>query len=203
LKAFTEEYLASNDQLFRNSTNAGGGKTLGEIDRALTLNQNVLALDIILWNEVIKQVYYKVWKVMQTRLGEPIQVNGELITKAHFQFEPEITPTGSVGTLNKMDEVQKALARVQMIMQQIQLGMIATSDDLYNVMEDYLEKDGIRNPERYITRPEVVAEGQQKIMQQQQMILQQAQQELDQKAQMVQQKAMAQEVNAKTEPPRG
>ena len=200
LKAFAEEYLASNDQLFRNATNAGGGKTLGEIDRGLALNQNVLALDVLMWNETLKRVYRKVWKILQTRLGKPIIINGEIITQDDFQFDAEITPTGSVESLNKDSEVQKALNRVQLIIQQIQLGVISNADDLYNVMEDYLEKDGVWNPERYITRPEVIMQDKQKIMQQQQQMLMQAEQELAQEAQQVKAKAMAQDTKQATEP---
>jgi len=202
LKAFAEEYLASNDQLMRNATNAGGGKTLGEIDRGMQMNQNVLALDVLMWNETLKKVYRKVWKILRTRLGEPIIINGETITQADFDFDAEITPTGSVESLNKFEEIQKALMRVNMVLQQIKLGVICNEDDLYNVMEDYLEKDGIWNPERYITRPEVIAkarmESQQAQMQQQQALLQQAEKELMQEEQQVKAKAMAQGVNERT-----
>jgi hypothetical protein len=203
LKAFAEEYLASNDQLFRNATNAGGGKTLGEIDRALSLNQNVLALDVLLWNETLKKVYRKVWKILRTRLGEPIMINGEIITQDDFNFDAEILPTGSVESLDKFQEAQRALNRVQLIIQQVQLGVIANADDLYNAMEDYLEKDGIWNPERYITRPEVVANDrmkqQQAMMQQQAQVLQQAEKELMQEEQQVKAKAMAQGIKERTE----
>ena len=202
LKAFAEEYLASNDQLFRNATNAGGGKTLGEIDRGLSLNQNVLALDVLLWNETLKKVYRKVWKILRTRLGEPIIINGEVITQDDFNFDADITPTGSVESLDKFQEAQKALQRVQLIIQQVQLGVISNADDLYNAMEDYLEKDGIWNPERYITRPEVIANDrmkqQQAMMQQQAAVLQQAEKELLQEEQQVKAKAMSQDVKERT-----
>ena len=69
-------------------------------------------------------------------------------------------------------------------------------------MEDYLEKDGIWNPERYITRPEVIANDrmkqQQAMMQQQAQVLQQAEQELMQEEQQVKAKAMAQDVKDRT-----
>ena len=91
----------------------------------MSLNQTVKALEILNWNETLKKVYKKVWHLLRTRLGKPLVINGEVITKDDFNFDAEITPTGSAEALDKFTQLQKALQRVQMIIQQVQLGLIA------------------------------------------------------------------------------
>ena len=178
LKAFAEEYLASSDQLFRNATNEGGGKTLGEIRTGIALNQQIQSLDLMLWNETLRKVYKKVWKKLKDGLIEPFTINGVTITRNIFDFEPEIQPTGSIENIDQNNMVQKALMRVQQIMQQVQLGLIATPEDLYNAMNDYLEKDGVKDIERYTTDPKVIQQQRQQQVEAQRQLLAQADAEL-------------------------
>ena len=167
LKAFAEEYLGSTDQLFRNATNAGGGKTLGEIQQGMQLQQQLVSLDLLLWNETLRRVYRKVWKILGTRLGKPIVIDGIPVTRDFFEEDVEITPSGTIENLDKFQMAQKALNRVQLLMQQMQAGIIMTPDDLYNAMTDFLEKDGVQNPDKYITNPQEVMQDAGKQMQQQ------------------------------------
>jgi hypothetical protein len=171
LKAFIEEYLASNDQLFRNATNSGGGKTLGEINVGVALNQNVLALDVYLFNETLKKLYSMLWQILRSGIWEPFNVDGEVIDRSVFQFDAIVTPTGSIEALDRGGRINRALMRVNMIAQQVQMGLIADADDLYAAMEDYLIQDGVKSVDRYITRPEEIAAKQQQIMMQQQQLL--------------------------------
>jgi len=165
LKAYAEEYLGSVDQLFRNATNKGGGKTLGEIQQGVQLSQNLLSLDIMLWNETCKKIYTMVFYILRDRLDEPLVVDGVTITKEDFQFVPEITPTGSIEALDKDRQAQKALVRYQIVSQEAQRGMVVLPEDLYNSVHDYLEQDGVKDPDRYCSNPQEV---QQFRMQQQQ-----------------------------------
>jgi len=188
LKAFAEEYLGSTDQLFRNATNQGGGKTLGEIERGIQLSVVQQQLDLLLWNETMKRVYRKVWKNLRSGLLKPFFVNGERVTREDFAFEPEIMPTGTVEALDKNANVQRAIFRVQQIIQQVQLGLIANADDLYNAMQDYLEKDGIKDPNRFITQPaQIQREKQAAAAAQAQALQQQEQQIAQQEARLIQQ----------------
>lgn len=195
LKAFAEEYLGSTDQLFRNATNEGGGKTLGEIERGLQLSAQLQSLDLMLFNNTMKRVYKKIWKILRTGLIKPFYVDGVRVTQAIFDFDPEITPTGSIDSLNTNTVVQRALARVNLIIQQVQLGLIANAEDLYNAMEDLLIKDGVKDVEKFITRPEQIQQERQQAAQQQQAILQQAENELAQRQQQAEARVPREVVN--------
>jgi len=156
LKAYAEEYLGSVDQLFRNATNRGGGKTLGEIQQGMQVSQNLLSLDIMLWNETLRQVYTMVFYILRDRLDEPIVVDGVTITKEDFNFVPQITPTGSIDNLDKERMAMKFARRLEYVVAQIQLGLIVTPEDLYNAFRDFMENDGVKDPERYCTKPDEV-----------------------------------------------
>jgi hypothetical protein len=171
LKAFIEEYLGSTDQLFRNSTNAGGGKTLGEIEIGVQMSNSQVSIDIILFNETLSKVYRKIWQILKNRVGKPLYINGEYIESSDFDFDVDITPNGTIENLNRNMQIQRAMMRVNSIMQQIQLGLISTPENLYNAMEDYLEKDGVRVPSRYITRPEIIQQAKQQQAAEQQVML--------------------------------
>lgn len=184
LKAFAEEYLASSDQLFRNATNEGGGKTLGEIKTGIALNQQIQSLELMLWNQSLKRVYQKVWNKLRDGLIKPFRVNGVMITKEVFNFSPEISPTGNIDNIDKQNMLQKAFLRLQQVIQQVQLGVIATPEDLYNAFNDYLEKDGVKDTSRFSTEPQIIQQqNQEAAARQQQLLAQQDQQLARQQAQ--------------------
>ena len=188
LKAYAEEYLGSVDQLFRNATNKGGGKTLGEIQQGMQVSQNLLSLDIMLWNETMRQVYTLVFQILRDRLDEPLVVDGVSITKEDFNFVPQITPTGTIDNLDKDRMATKALNRFSVVTQQIQLGLVVTSEDLYHALHDYLEWDGAKDPDRYCTKPEEVLKLKQQQAQAEAAIIDQQDAELAQKQQEVEAK---------------
>jgi hypothetical protein len=172
-KAFVEEYQSSTDQLFRNATNTGGGKTLGEIDRGIQKSQGSLTQEVIRWNETLSRVYTKIFYVMQDRLGDSIWINGQEITKEDFFFPAVIKSNGTLEMADQNIATQKAWLRLQAAMQMLQVG-VADTEDVYNSYRDWLEKDGVKDPEDYSTNPEVIA--QKKLTQMMQQIQQGGQQ---------------------------
>jgi hypothetical protein len=173
IKAFAEEYQASSDQLFRNATNTGGGKTLGEIERGIQMNSGPLTLEVVRWNETLSKVYTKVFKIMQERLGDSIWVEGTEITKEDFNFPATVKSNGSLEVSDMNLATQKAWMRLQAAMQMQQFN-VADLEDLYNSYRDWLEKDGVKDPEMYSTNPQAVLQG--KLMQMQQQLQQMASQ---------------------------
>lgn len=177
IKAYTEEYLSTSDQLFRNATNQGGGKTLGEIQIGIQQNSGPLNLDIIAWNDVLSRVYRKMFRIMSESLGESIYLQGEEITKEDFNFPAEIKSNGSLEVSNKEMATQKSMMRLQVLLNPA-LQDIVNSEDRYNAMKDWLEKDGVNNPDNFITDPKVIAQEQLRMMQQQMGQMQQESQQL-------------------------
>jgi len=157
LKAYTEEYLSVNDQLFRNSTNSGGGKTLGEIDKGIQNNAGTLNLEVISWNESLSKVYNKVFLILADRMGESIYIDGIEITKDDFDFPAEVKSNGDLEVANEQLATQKAQIRLQVIMNPA-LQDIVNSEDRYNALKDWLEKDGVKDPDMFCTDPKVIAQ---------------------------------------------
>jgi hypothetical protein len=152
LKAYAEEYLGSTDQLFRNATNAGGGKTLGEINLGVQQASGALNVEVIRWNEFWTKVFRKIFDIMRDRLGDSIYVDGQEVTKEDFNFPADVRCNGQLEVVDKQLSAQKAAVRMQMVPQWMQLG-IADQEDLYNAATDFLEKDGVKNPDDFITNP--------------------------------------------------
>jgi len=174
IKAYTEEYLAVSDQLFRNATNTGGGKTLGEIQVGIQQNSGPLNLEVISWNETLSRVYTKMAAILEERMGESIFIDGVEITKEDFNFPKEVKSNGDLEVANEQLATQKAMARLNVILNPA-LQDIVNSEDRYNAIKDWLEKDGVKDPDLFCTDPKIIAKEQIAQMQQQ---LQQGKQQL-------------------------
>lgn len=157
LKAYSEEYVGITDQLFKNPANQSGTKTMGEIQIGIGETQFAINLDIMNWTESIRKVYEKVFYILQERLVTPLYIDGEVITREDFMFDPDISVNGSLEMADKMLQQQRAQLRLERSRQAVQDG-VATLDDLFNAYRDYLEKDGVKEPDDYITNPSEIAQ---------------------------------------------
>jgi hypothetical protein len=159
MKAYTEEYLAVSDQLFRNATNTGGGKTLGEIEVGIQQNSGPLNLEVISWNETLSRVYTKMFYILRERLGDSIYIDGQEITKEDFNFPAEVRSNGDLEVSNEQLSTQKAMARLQAISNPVFADCV-NSEDKYNALKDWLEKDGVKDPDQFCTDPKIIAQEQ-------------------------------------------
>ncbi len=178
LKATAEEYSSSPDQLFRNATNAGGGKTKGEIQMGIEQSSGPITLEIVSFNNFLSRVYTKIFLTLQERLEEPIFVDGVVITREDFNFPAEVKSNGTIEVSDKTLATTKAQNRMMMGQAWLQAG-IANLDDYYNMAQDWLEKDGVKDPEQFITDPK-------QMMQEQVVQLQQQVQRLMQQSEALQ-----------------
>lgn len=176
-KAFVEEYEGSTDQLFKNATNKGGGKTLGEVQEGIRQVTGPLSVDVISWNETLSRVYKKVFDIMKERLGESIYVDNIPITREDFNFPAEVKSNGNLEVSDMELATQKALMRWQIATQAMQLG-VANQEDVYNAYVDWLEKDGVKIPDQFATHPMEIMKTQLAQMQQQMQQMGQQAQEL-------------------------
>lgn len=128
-----------------------------------------------------------IFKLMRDRLGESIFVDGLEITKEDFNFEPNIIPNGSLDLANRELKLNKAMQRLQLTIQ----GPpdIITAEDRYNAYFDFYSADDVFNPDRYITRPEIIQQQMQQQMQGEDQILAQQEKGLDSEINAVKQGA--------------
>ncbi len=173
LKASAEEYVGSTDQLFRNATNAGGGKTLGEIKEGVKQTSGIINMEVIHWNNVLTSVYQKVFDIMRDSFEEDVFVDGVRITKEDFDFPAEVRSNGTLEVADKELSTIKAQNRLAIISQMREAGIV-DAEDQFNALQDWLEKDGVKDPDMFSTDPKIILQTQLAQMQQQ---LQQMQQQ--------------------------
>lgn len=197
IKAFVEEYQSSDDYLFRNATNQGGGKTLGEVQLGMTKNSGPRTIEVIHWNEVLSRVYQKMFEIMAERMGDSMYVNGQEITKEDFNFPAEVKSNGDLEVADAQLATQKASMRLQALLNP-SLADIVNSEDRYNALKDWLEKDGVKDPDKFCTNPLEIMQTKLAQMQQQ---MQQMQMQLEQGEKMLaeQQKNTLREKNKASE----
>jgi len=173
LKAYVEEYQNSADQLFRNATNAGGGKTLGEIQQGIQQTSAPVSVEVTRWNEILGKVYTKVFQILKERLGDSIFIDGQEITREDFNFPAEIRANGQLEMADQDRATSKAWNRLAALLNPA-LGECVNAEDRYNAIVDWLEKDGVKDPDLFCTNPQQIA--QQQIAQMQQALQQGAMQ---------------------------
>jgi hypothetical protein len=104
-----------------------------------------------------------------------------------------VRSNGDLEVANEQVSTQKAFTRLQVILNPT-LSDIINSEDRYNAMKDWLEKDGVKDPDQFCTDPKIILQDQMRQMQQQ-MSQQAGQMQEEQKqakqAQMSKQKADA------------
>ncbi len=155
LKAAAEEYMGNTDQLFNNSMNAGGGKTLGEIQEGMRQTAGPVNVEIIRWNEFWTKIYIMVFEILKERLGQSIWIDGQEVTREDFNINADVRANGSLEVADKKLLAQKAWMRLQAIAQYVQMNVV-DSEDVFNALQDWLEKDGVKDPERFSTDPKEI-----------------------------------------------
>lgn len=166
LKAYAEEYLGSTDQLFRNATNAGGGKTLGEVREGIRQASGPTNIEVIRWNQCLSRVYRKVFDIMKERLGDSIWVDGIEVTREDFNFPAEVRSNGQLEVADADRATMKAWNRLTALTNEA-LADCVDSEDKYNAIKDWLEKDGVKDPDEFSTHPMEIAQKQLTQIQQQ------------------------------------
>lgn len=166
IKGFTEEYQSSDDYLFNNATNAGGEKTLGALQTGMRRNAGPQTIEVLHWNVVLGRVYQKMFEIMKERLGESIFIDDMEVTREDFNFPAEVTSNGDLEVADMQMATQKAQVRLNVLLNPA-LQDIVNSEDRYNALKDWLEKDGVKDPDMFCTDPKEIAQQQIGQMQQQ------------------------------------
>lgn len=199
IKGFTEEYQSSDDYLFNNATNAGGEKTLGALQTGMRRNAGPQTIEVLHWNVILGRVYQKMFEIMKDRLGESIYIDDMEVTREDFNFPAEVTSNGDLEVADMQMATQKAQMRLQVLLNPA-LQDIVNSEDRYNALKDWLEKDGVKDPDMFCTDPKKIA--QEQISQMQGQIKQMGQQ-MQQMAMDAKSKKVSESLNYKDLPPDG
>lgn len=95
---------------------------------------------------------------MRERLGQSLYIKeGDTImevTSEDFNFPAEVRSNGNLEVSDKELATSKAFARISVLTQNPIFTQIMDAEDVYNLASDWLEKDGVKDPEQFITSPE-------------------------------------------------
>lgn len=173
-KQFGEEYLGSIDFAFAGAQNTGvgvGARTLGEIQTAQAEASKITSLDFIVFNEGVGKVYEMVFQLLRSSMSQPIEVNGQLVTKEDFNFPFEVRANGNLEQSDKQAMLQRAMNLMQIVNSQDPT--FTTLEDRYNAYIDVLEAFEVNDVESLSTNPSSVLQDQTVQLQQQVAQLQQ------------------------------
>jgi len=129
-------------------------------------------LEVISWNNTLSHVYTKMFKLLQERLGDSLYIEGYEITREDFNFPAEVRSNGDLEVADQEFATQKANMRLQVLLNPA-LAEIVDAEDKYNSVRDWLEKDGVKDPDQFITNPMQIMQTQLAQMKQQMMQIQQ------------------------------
>jgi hypothetical protein len=154
MKAYAEEYQYPADQLFRNATNVGGGKTLGEIREGINVTQKPTMVEVIRWNEALSKVFTMVKDILKERMNTSIFLpDGSEVTREDFMIPLEVRANGQLEVADADLMTQKAFTRYQVVSSPANADFVDV-EDRYNAFRDWLEKDGVKDPDQFSTNPE-------------------------------------------------
>ena len=174
-KTYGEEVVGSIDFAFGKSGVPGtrsGAKTLGEIQIAQGEGQKIASLDLLRWFASWNQALSLYYEILKETFDGRVTIGDETFSKQDLFFPSEVRSNGSVEDADRFFKAQKQLTRYQLVVQSPP--DTVTPEDRFNALFDYLEADGVENPDRYITDPKEILQDQSVQLQQQVQQLQQA-----------------------------
>lgn len=152
-KAWGEELVGSMDFSFSNAANPGGAKTAREIDASAQNAAILPQLDILLLLETMGEMATMAFSIFKQRFTRPMVIEGTRITKSDLEVTCDFFWNGSIEQSDKQLQENKALNRIQVLMQGLQSTQVINQEDLYNAFFDWLDNAGVNDPDRYITKP--------------------------------------------------
>lgn len=182
LRTWVEDYLGGVDfGLANQNSSLTEARTATEISAIQGRSRQSLALRGLLFQRMMQGVYREMFDLYMT-WGDPriyIELTGGTpveLTKEQLQGQFELVPTGTIGEQDPQMESQKAIGRIQLLMQAKSANLIGDEYDvdIGQALVDWMEKDDIRASKRIIRKrsPEEiqqVVQARQQVLEQQQM----------------------------------
>jgi hypothetical protein len=154
-KAYAEEYLSITDFSNRNAVNPGGSRTATEIQAINQASTRQVNMDIALFLETLSEVANHMYLILRQGIQYPRKVGGILLTPEDFLVKVNISWSGSLDATDNDLQMQRSMMRMQTVMQYGQPVGIVTPTNIFNFLNEMLDKDpDVENPSLYITSPQ-------------------------------------------------
>ena len=156
-KAYAEEYLSIADFSNRSAVNQGYARTATEIQAINQSSTRQVNMDISLFLDTLSEVANHMYLIVKQAVVRPMKIAGVVLTPDDFLVKVNVAWSGSLDATDPQMQMGKAIQRMQTVMQYGQPVGIVTPTNVYNMLQDYIDKDpDVDVSGRFITTPEDV-----------------------------------------------
>jgi DNA topoisomerase IB len=156
-KAYAEEYLSITDFSQRSAVNQGSARTATELQLINQSSTRQVNMDIALFLDTLSEVANHMYLICKQAVTKPTKIGGVLLTPEDFLVKVIVSWSGSLDATDSQMQMAKAMQRMQTVMQFGQPMGIVTPTNVYNMLQDYIDKDpDVDVSSRFITTPEDV-----------------------------------------------
>lgn len=154
-KAYAEEYLSITDFSNRSAVNQGSARTATEMQLINQSSTRQVNMDISLFLDTLSEVANHMYLILKQAVDKPTKVAGVLLTPEDFLVKVIVSWSGSLDATDSQMQMQKAIQRMQTVMQFGQPVGIVTPDNIFNMLQDYIDADpDVDVASKYITAPQ-------------------------------------------------
>lgn len=157
-KAYAEEYLSITDFSNRSAVNAGSARTATELQLINQASTRQVNMDISLFLDTLSEVANHMYLIAKQAVTKPTKLGGVVLTPEDFMVKVIVSWSGSLDATDSQMQMQKAMTRMGIVMQYGQPLGIVTPQNVYNMLQDYIDKDpDVDVSSRFITAPQGVS----------------------------------------------
>jgi len=156
-KAYAEEYLSITDFSNRSAVNQGSARTATEIQAINQAATRQVNMDIALFLDTLSEVANHMYLICKQSVTKPTKIGGVVLTPEDFRTKVIVSWSGSLDATDPHLQMTKSMERMNVIMQYGQPVGVVTPTNVYNMLQDYIDKDpDVDVSSRFITSPEDV-----------------------------------------------
>src|SRR3990167_4329017 len=154
-KAYAEEYLSITDFSNRSAVNQGSARTATEIQAINQASTRQVNMDISLFLDTLSEVANHLYLILKQIVNKPTKIGGVMLTPEDFLVKVQVAWSGSLDATDSSLQMQKAMARMQMVVQYGQPVGVVTPTNIFNMLQDYVDADpDVDVSSKYITAPQ-------------------------------------------------
>jgi hypothetical protein len=154
-KAYAEEYLSITDFSNRSAVNQGTARTATEIQAINQASTRQVNMDIALFLDTLSEVANHMYLILKQAVTRPTKIAGVLLTPEDFLTKVVVSWSGSLDATDSQMQMDKALIRMQTVMQYGQPVGVVTPTNVFNMLQDFIDKDpDVDVASRFITAPQ-------------------------------------------------
>lgn len=156
-KAYAEEYLSITDFSNRSAVNQGSARTATELQLINQSSTRQVNMDIALFLDTLSEVANHMYLICKQAVQKPTKIGGVVLTPEDFLTKVIVSWSGSLDATDSQMQMMKAQERMNIVMQYGQPAGIVTPTNVYNMLQDYIDKDpDVDVISKFITTPEDV-----------------------------------------------